>query len=297
MMVGLWYENPMTQCDPNTLHRADYTTRFAPSPTGYLHLGHAKAALFAADYATQGRFLVRIEDIDQGRCRPEFEAAIFEDLSWLGLTWEKPVRRQSEHFAAYAGSIAELKQQGLVYPCFCTRANIQREIAGASHAPHGPDGPLYPGTCRVIAESIAKARIDAGESYALRLRMTEAAAVAGTLTWSDLGSGLQTAQPQIFGDIVIARKDVPTSYHLACTHDDALQGITLVTRGKDLFEATHVHRLLQKLLKLPTPEYHHHDLLLGPDGKKFSKRDQAPTLRTLRDAGHTPEEVRAMANI
>jgi glutamyl-Q tRNA(Asp) synthetase len=295
MIVGLWYENPMTRDALNIPHRTDYITRFAPSPTGYLHLGHAKAALFAAKYAADGRFVVRIEDIDLGRCRPEYETAIIEDLSWLGLTWENPVRRQSEHFAAYAGAIETLKQQGLVYPCFCTRADIQREIASAVDAPHGPDGPLYPGTCHDIPALTAKERIEAGESYALRLRMADAIKVAGPLTWHDLGSGPQTAQPQIFGDIVIARKDVPTSYHLACTHDDALQGITLVTRGKDLFDATHVHRLLQKLLNLPTPQYHHHDLLLGADGKKFSKRDQAPTLRNLRVAGKTPDDVRAMA--
>ncbi len=294
MIVGLWYEAPMTPPDDPAPHRRDHVTRFAPSPTGYLHLGHAKAALFAAKYGAHGRFLVRIEDIDRGRCRPEFEAAIFEDLNWLGLTWSTPIRRQSEHFADYKSAVERLRDQGLVYPCFCTRAEIQREIAAADGAPHGPDGPLYPGTCRTISASEAHDRIAAGESYALRLRMDDATRKAGVLTWTDLGVGPQTAPPQMFGDIVIARKDVPTSYHLACTYDDALQSITLVTRGKDLFEATHVHRLLQKLLGLPTPDYHHHDLLLGPDGRKFSKRDQAPTLRALRDAGRTPDEVRAM---
>ncbi|MBL8644218.1 MAG: tRNA glutamyl-Q(34) synthetase GluQRS [Rhodospirillaceae bacterium] len=271
--------------------RRDYVTRFAPSPTGYLHLGHAKAALFAAKYAAQGRFVVRIEDIDRGRCRPEFEAAIFEDLHWLGLTWDQPVRRQSEHYADYTAAIATLRDQGLVYPCFCTRADIAREIAGANNAPHGPDGLLYPGICRAVSAAEAEERIAAGESYALRLKMKEASAVSGVLTWVDLGEGPQTARPEMFGDVVIARKDVPTSYHLACTYDDALQGMTLVTRGKDLFEATHVHRLLQKLLGLATPEYYHHDLVLGPTGQKFSKRDQAPTLRALRAVGRTPEQV------
>ncbi|MSO96834.1 MAG: tRNA glutamyl-Q(34) synthetase GluQRS [Rhodospirillaceae bacterium] len=270
-------------------------TRFAPSPTGYLHLGTAKAALFAAQHARGGQFLLRIEDIDRGRCRPEFEAAIYEDLTWLGLTWEQPVRRQSEHMADYEGAIGTLKKLGLVCPCFCTRA----DIANASAAPHGliatgPDGPLYPGTCRALSSAAAQKRIDAGESYALRLRMDDAARGAGSLTWRDGVRGKQIVTPEIFGDVVIARKDTPTSYHLACTWDDALQGVTLVTRGEDLFAATHVHRLLQHLLNLPTPAYHHHGLLLGPDGKKFSKRDQAPTLRALREAGRTADEVRAM---
>jgi glutamyl-Q tRNA(Asp) synthetase len=256
-----------------------------------LHLGHAKAALFAAKYAATGTFVLRIEDIDQGRCRPEYETAIYDDLRWLGLTWAEPVRRQSAHFADYAASLEKLKQKGLLYPCFCTRADIQREIAHAANAPHGPDGPHYPGTCRAIPDKEADARIAAGESYALRLRMGKAVNMAGPLAWHDFDAGGQKARPQIFGDVVLARKDVPASYHLACTHDDALQGITLVTRGKDLFEATHVHRLLQKLLDLPTPDYHHHDLLLGPDGKKFSKRDQAPTLKSLRGLGKTPAQI------
>jgi len=277
-------------------------TRFAPSPTGYLHVGHAKAAFFAAKHAGAGRFLLRIEDIDQGRCRTEFEAAIYEDLAWLGLTWEQPVRRQSQHFAAYAGAVDTLKKRGLVYPCFCTRADIQREIANASNAPHfnlqaGPDGMLYPGTCRSVPPEDAAARIAAGAAYALRLKMDISIAQAGPLYWADAERGVQTAMPQIYGDIVIARKDVPTSYHLACTWDDAAQGVTLVTRGEDLFLATHVQRLLQHLLDLPTPQYHHHGLLRGPDGKKFSKRDQAPTLRVLREAGKTPADIRTMTEI
>jgi len=268
----------------------DAVTRFAPSPTGLLHLGHAKAALFAAARAAPGRFLVRIEDIDRGRCRPEFEAAILHDLRWLGLSWPEPVRRQSQHMNDYHAAVVALQRHGLVYPCFCTRADIARAV----DAPHGPDGPLYPGTCRSLSARAAQARIDAGAGYALRLRMDAAAAAAGSLTWTDAAKGEQHATPELFGDVVIARKDVPTSYHLACVWDDAVQGVTLVTRGEDLFPATHVHRLLQALLHLPTPRYHHHALVLGPDGRKFSKRDQAPTLRALRAAGTTPAEVRAM---
>jgi glutamyl-Q tRNA(Asp) synthetase len=272
-------------------------TRFAPSPTGYLHLGHAKAALFAAQAARGGRFLLRLEDIDRTRCRPEFEMAIIEDLAWLGLTWEEPVRRQSEHMNAYAAVLEHLRRRDLVYACFCTRADIQREIANADHAPHGPDGPIYPGTCRHLSHAEVTKRMDAGQSYALRLRMVEALQDAGRLVWRDAAQGEQVATPAIFGDVVLARKDTPTSYHLACTWDDAQQGVTLVTRGEDLFHATHVHRLLQHLLELPVPEYHHHPLLTDVDGKKFSKRDQAPTLRALRTAGRTAAEIISMQDM
>lgn len=275
-------------------------TRFAPSPTGLLHLGHAFSALSAAEAAAAGRFLLRIEDIDRGRCRPEFEAAILEDLAWLGLTWEQPVRRQSEHFDDYAGALDRLRERKLVYPCFCTRADIQREIKGADAAPHlissmGPDGPVYPGTCRHLTDEERAARIAAGTPFAWRLDTAAAMKVAGPLTWHDDHVGEQRATPEIFGDVVLARKDVPTSYHLACTWDDALQGVTLVTRGEDLFAATHIHRLLQALLDLPTPRYRHHRLILDPAGRKFSKRDKAPTLRALRKAGHGAKEVIAMA--
>ena len=271
-------------------------TRFAPSPTGYLHLGTAYAALIAARAGK--RFLLRIEDIDQSRCRPEFEDAGHEDLGWLGLTWEHPVRRQSEHFAEYTAALASLEKQDLLYPCFCTRADIQREIAGAASAPHvGPDGPVYPGTCQHLTSAAQRRRMDAGEAYALRLRMDAAIAGAGALTWHDAARGEQRASPEIFGDVVLARKDTPASYHLACTWDDALQGITLVTRGEDLFAATHVHRLLQALWRLPTPLYHHHGLVLAPDGKKFSKRDQSPTLRALRAEGKTPDDVLRMVGL
>lgn len=270
-------------------------TRFAPSPTGFLHVGHAYAALFAAGAAgPDGAFLVRIEDIDSTRCRPAFEAAIFEDLAWLGLASPHPARRQSEHFADYRGALDRLDAKGLLYPCFCTRADIQREIAAAATAPHGPDGPVYPGTCRRLSRDEQQARKATGTPYALRLRMDLACTSAGPLSWHDGGHGEITAAPEKFGDLVLGRKETPASYHLACTLDDALQGVTLVTRGEDLFEATHVHRLLQALLDLPAPRYRHHRLLADASGRKFSKRDQAPTLRALRESGKTAEDVRAM---
>ncbi len=273
-------------------------TRFAPSPTGFLHLGTARAALIAAKAAgPDGHFLLRIEDIDRGRCRIEFEQAILEDLTWLDLRWETPVRRQSEHFADYAGAIGTLRATGLLYPCFCTRADIQREIAAADGAPHllGPDGPIYPGTCRGLAAAEASARMAAGQPFAWRLDVARAAAAMGQLHWHDADAGTVRATPEIFGDVVIGRKDTPASYHLACTWDDALQGVTLVTRGIELFPSTHIHRLLQALLDLPTPAYAHHPLVIAADGKKLSKRDAALTLRALRESGHTPEQVRAMA--
>lgn len=275
-------------------------TRFAPSPTGHLHLGHAYAALFAAQKAGPGgRFLLRIEDIDTGRARAEFVAAIMEDLGWLGLSWAQPVRRQSEHLAAYAAVIADLDRQELLYPCFCTRADIAREIAAAAAAPHlaasGPEGPVYPGTCRHLSAAERRRRIDSGAPYALRLRMDEATSAIGALTWTDVERGITPATPELFGDIVLARKDTPASYHLACTWDDALQGVTLVTRGEELAPATHIHRLLQALWKVPAPRYHHHRLLLAADGRKLSKRDHALTLRALRAQGKTPEQVKAMA--
>ena len=272
------------------------TTRFAPSPTGHLHLGHAYSALFACAAAgADGKFILRIEDIDRARCRPEFTAAILEDLAWLGLAWDEPVRRQSEHMDDYAAALARLDAMGLIYPCFCTRADIAREIAAAETAPHGPDGPAYPGICRRLPAAEAARRKEAGEPFALRLRADAAARQVGPLVWHDGEAGAQRAQPELFGDVVLARKDTPTSYHLAVTVDDALQGITLVTRGRDLFAATHVHRLLQALLGLTTPDYRHHRLLYGEGGERLAKRDRAATLRSLREAGKSPEEVRAMA--
>lgn len=271
-------------------------TRFAPSPTGLLHLGHAYAALTAAEAAgAGGHFLLRIEDIDQGRAREAFVDAIFADLSWLGLAWETPVRRQSAHFPDYDRALQRLRDARLLYPCFCTRADIRREIGDAVAAPQGPDGPIYPGTCREKSEPERATLIASGAPFAWRLNVAKAMTCTGELAWHDHAAGHVRATPEIFGDVVLGRKDVPTSYHLACTWDDALQGITLVTRGQDLFAATHIHRLLQALLDLPTPRYAHHSLIVSADGRKFSKRDHAPTLRASREAGQTAAEVIAMA--
>ncbi|HXS41569.1 MAG TPA: tRNA glutamyl-Q(34) synthetase GluQRS [Stellaceae bacterium] len=272
-------------------------TRFAPSPTGLLHMGHAYSALFAWRRAREagGRFLLRIEDIDRTRCRPEFTAAILEDLAWLGLDWDGEVRQQAEHFADYEAALDRLDVAGLIYPCFCTRAAIAAEIARAGGAPQGEAGPLYPGTCRSLAMEERLRRIAAGESFALRLDVSRALARTGPLQWDEEEQGIIAAQPELLGDVVLARKDTPTSYHLAVTVDDALQGVTLVTRGADLFAATHLHRLLQALLDLPVPRYRHHALLTDASGKRFAKRDKALTLRALRESGKTPEEVRVMA--
>ena len=269
------------------------TTRFAPSPTGALHLGHAFAALTAwrAATASGGRFLVRIEDIDTTRCRPEFEAAIFEDLKWLGLDWPTPVRRQSEHLDDYAKALDALRSRELLYPCFCTRAEIRAEIARAGAAPHpsieGLD-PAYPGTCRHLPEAERAARIARGDPFGLRLDLAKALKEIGPLTWHDATRGTVVAEPQRFGDVVLARKEMPTSYHLAVTLDDHLQGVTLVTRGEDLFEATHVQRVLQALLGLDVPDYAHHRLITDQDGRRFAKRDKAVTLAALRERGITP---------
>jgi glutamyl-Q tRNA(Asp) synthetase len=277
---------------------ATIVTRFAPSPTGRLHLGHAHAALLAWGAAREagGRFLLRIEDVDPVRCRPEFTEAILEDLAWLGLDWDGPPRIQSAHLPEYRATLDRLAGMGLLYPCFCTRADIAREVAASGHAPHGPDGLLYPGTCRRLAGAERAARIVAGEPYALRLDMAAAMARIGTpLDFEEEGRGRLCCDPARFGDVVLARKDTPASYHLCVTHDDALQGVTLVTRAEDLLPATDLHRLLQALLGWPAPHYRHHGLLLGADGKRLSKRDNAPTLAALRAAGRTPGEVRALA--
>lgn len=265
------------------------TTRFAPSPTGLLHIGHAFSALFAQRAAQGCRFVLRIEDIDQTRCRPEFIEAIYEDLAWLGLEWERPVRVQSEHFDLYMSSLLRLDEMGLTYLCFCTRADIQHALG----APHGPEGPVYPGTCRALSKSEQEDRIASGQAFAVRLRMDDAAQMGGALSWRDHERGGQTARPQDFGDVVLARKETPASYHLCVVVDDAKQGIEIVTRGDDLFRATDVQRLLQSLLGLPEPTYWHHRLILGPDGKKFSKRDAAVTLRSLRESGTSPSELYA----
>jgi glutamyl-Q tRNA(Asp) synthetase len=271
-------------------------TRFAPSPTGYLHLGHAYSALDAWRAAREagGKFLLRIEDIDTTRCKPEFAEAIIDDLAWLGLDWDGAVRKQSEHFADYEASLDRLDVMGVIYPCFCTRAAIAAEIARAGGAPQGEEGPIYPGTCRNLTLEERLTRIAAGTDFALRLDVAKASAIAGPLEWEEEERGIITAEPELLGDVVLARKDTPTSYHLAVTHDDALQGVTLVTRGADLFMATHIHRLLQALLDLPTPQYRHHKLLTDASGKRFAKRDKALTLRALRESGRTPDDIRAM---
>ncbi len=268
-------------------------TRFAPSPTGHLHLGHAHAALFAwrRARAAGGRFLLRLEDIDPTRCRPEFAAAIMEDLAWLGLDWDGPVRVQSAHLPAYRAVLDRLAARGMTYPCFCTRADIARAAA----APHGPDGPVYPGTCRAMDPALARARIAAGEQHAWRLDVARAFAATGPLGFHDEGQGRIACDPLPFGDVVLARKDAPASYHLCVTHDDALQGVTLVTRGIDLLPACHVQRLLQALLGWPEPAYAHHGLLTDAAGRRLAKRDQATTLRALRASGRSPAEVRALA--
>ena len=263
-------------------------TRFAPSPTGYLHIGHAFTAWTAARAGTQ--FLLRLEDLDQGRARDAFIAAIFEDLAWLGLSWDEPVLHQSRRFDAYREALVRL--ESATYPCFCTRKEIAEEIVRAIEAPQGPDGPLYPGTCRHLSEDERTARIEYGSHYALRLDAAKAAARTGALSFEEHGKNI-AADPLIFGDIVLARKDTPASYHLAVVVDDAFQGVTLVTRGIDLLPATHVQRLLQELLGLPAPAYEHHRLILDDAGKKFSKRDRAVTLRDLRGHGVTPEQIRS----
>jgi glutamyl-Q tRNA(Asp) synthetase len=257
-------------------------TRFAPSPTGYLHLGHAFSAFDAWHRARQagGRFLLRLEDIDPGRCRPEYADAIQEDLAWLGLDWDGPVRVQSEHFTEYQSVLDGLAERRLVYPCFCTRA----EIAASAAAPHGPDGtPLYPGTCRELSAAERADRIAAGERFALRLDM--AAAARPGLSYQEVGEGRVACHPGQFGDVVLARKDAPASYHLCVTHDDAVQGVTLVTRGADLKPATDLHRLLQALMDWPAPTYAHHKLITDPTGRRLAKRDKAVTLRSLRAEG------------
>jgi glutamyl-Q tRNA(Asp) synthetase len=283
--------------------------RFAPSPNGYLHLGHALSALLNFDMARAagGKLLLRIEDIDETRCLPEYEQAILDDLAWLGIEWERPVRRQSEHLDDYRGALARLEAQGLIYPGFESRSDIaalvaERERAGAW--PRDPDGaPLYPGNARSVAPSERTRRIEAGERYALRLDMTAAIAGTGAISWVEAGqgpngeAGTVPATPAVWGDVVLARKETPTSYHLSVVVDDALQGVTHVVRGQDLFFATGVHRLLQTLLGLPVPVYHHHRLFMDAGGRKLSKSTQATGLRELRAQGATPADIRRMAGL
>ncbi|MBN8997527.1 MAG: tRNA glutamyl-Q(34) synthetase GluQRS [Rhizobiales bacterium] len=273
--------------------------RFAPSPNGELHLGHAYSALtdFALCRAAGGRFLLRMEDIDPQRCRPEYEAQIYADLAWLGIEWEEPVRRQSDHMADYVRATDRLCERGLVYPSFMSRSEIAARVTATS--PRDPDGaPLYPGNEGEMDEAVA-----AGEPHVLRLRMAEAAAMAGPLSWTETGEGpagehgTVAADPAIWGDFVVARREVPTSYHLAVVVDDALQGVTHVVRGRDLFHATAAHMLLQRLLGLPTPVYHHHRLVTDAAGRKLAKSSRDTSLRSLREAGVTVAEVKRMVGV
>jgi glutamyl-Q tRNA(Asp) synthetase len=275
-----------------------FVTRFAPSPTGYLHRGHAFSALtaFEAARAAQGRFVLRIEDIDHTRCRPEYDAAIQEDLAWLGLEWETPVRRQSQHMADYGAALRDLSERGLTYRCFRTRREIAEAIEAA---PHGPMEVFHGAALPPDEEA---RRVEAGEPYAWRLSLAAAERALGGfagLAFEEEGAGPGgeqghiAANPALGGDVLLTRKDIGVAYHLAVVVDDALQGMTHIIRGQDLFEATHVQRLLQALLGLPTPVYRHHRLLTGPDGKRYAKRDGAQTLRELRASGMTPQQLRA----
>jgi glutamyl-Q tRNA(Asp) synthetase len=278
--------------------------RFAPSPNGYLHLGHALSALlnFEAARASGGRFLLRIEDIDATRCRPEFESAIYEDLAWLGIAWEQPVRRQSMHMSDYGDALRRLEQEGLLYPAFESRAELTRLVAARERRapwPRDPDGaPHYPGEAKRRSAAERRALIDSGAPYALRLDMTAAQARSGPLSWIEEGvgpdgeTGTIGARPEQWDDVILARKETPTSYHLSVVIDDALQGVTHVVRGQDLFWSTSVHRVLQQLLDLPPPTYRHHRLVRDEAGQKLSKSTRATAIRELRAAGVTADDIR-----
>ncbi|MET0546187.1 MAG: tRNA glutamyl-Q(34) synthetase GluQRS [Caulobacterales bacterium] len=282
-----------------------FVTRFAPSPTGYLHLGHAYSAVLAHDAARAagGQFLLRIEDIDETRCRPEFDAAILEDLAWLGLSWDGEVLRQSTRRAVYESYRAQLEADGLLYRCFKTRKEILDDIARAPHgAGEGPDGLIYVGA--TLPPDEEKARLEKGESFAWRLSLQAARQKLGdtfdALRFAETGekyTGMHTARPDLMGDVVLARKDLGVAYHLAAVIDDALQNVTHVIRGEDLFASTHIHVLLQALLGLPTPAYRHHALIVGPDGKRYAKRDQSVTLRALRAESKGPEDIRRLIGL
>lgn len=276
-------------------------TRFAPSPTGFLHIGHAYSAIFSYNEAIRrsGKFILRIEDIDINRCKEIYETAIYNDLSWLGLKWESPVRRQSDYLDDYKSAVSLLLDMGLLYPCFCSRKDIQREAKLSAIAPHGPEGPVYPGTCRDLTEQDRENKIANNIPYAFRLNVEKALKHVGhELYWFDYKMGKQKAVPETLGDIVIARKDIMTSYHLSVTLDDHLQDISIVTRGEDLFYATHIHRLLQELLNLNVPEWHHHKLLLDSEGKRFAKRNQSVTIEQLRvEQKKTPSDIMNMIGL
>lgn len=292
-----------------SVYMAPPVFRFAPSPNGLLHLGHAYSALLNSDRAreTGGRLLLRIEDIDATRCRPDYETAIYEDLGWLGMAWETPVRRQSEHLADYRAALEKLSALGLVYPAFESRAEIARLVAACEAAgpwPRDPDGaPLYPGAANSLPASERSRLIDSGAPYALRLDMAAACRQVSGLSWNELGAGpdgerdMVAARPEAWGDVILARKETPTSYHLSVVVDDALQGVSEVVRGQDLFHATAVHRLLQVLLGLPEPAYRHHALIRDGEGRKLSKSSRSTGLRELRAAGATPANIRQLVGL
>ena len=274
-------------------------TRFAPSPSGRLHLGHAYSALKAWDFASEnsGEFLLRIEDIDTNRCKAEFEEQIKSDLAWLGMQWPEPVRKQSEHLSDFQKISDKLADLGVLYPCFCTRKEIQAEIARAGAAPHGSEGPVYPGICSSLSERERRSMISDGKDFALRLDLKAALDLVGRkLVWQDLERGeikISNRHWAALGDVVLVRKDIGTSYHIAVVTDDALQGVTHIVRGQDLFESTHIHVLLQRLLELPQPVYWHHKLIVDEEGKRLAKRDESETIASLREKGVSPEEIRA----
>ncbi len=274
-------------------------TRFAPSPSGRLHLGHAYSAMQAWDFAQSvgGEFILRIEDIDHNRCKREYEDLLKEDLAWLGLEWQEPTRRQSEHLDDYRAIADRLTEMGVLYPCFCTRKEIQAEIARAGAAPHGSEGPIYPGTCRGLTAAERGEKLEAGKSHALRLDLQKAlGSLAEPPSWRDHDNDSQIIPSQddwaALGDVVLVRKDIHTSYHIAVVADDALQGVTHIVRGLDLYESTHIHALLQALLELPAPSYTHHQLVKDESGQRLAKRDESETLASLRESGVSPEEIR-----
>lgn len=269
------------------------TTRFAPSPTGLLHLGHAYAAIVAHKLAHEanGTFLLRFEDIDHSRVREEFYAAIESDLRWLGLDWTGTPLRQTDRLPAYAAAIEQLKAAQVLYPCFCTRRDIAEESARITKAPHGPEGPLYPGTCRQLSATQRSDLLAIDTAHCWRLHATAASQLTGPLSFSDQLHGTAPVDPSLLGDVILARKDIAISYHLAVVVDDAFQQISLVTRGEDLLPSTHVHRLLQSLLHLPEPSYHHHPLITDAQGQRLAKRDESKTLQSLRASGQTPKDI------
>lgn len=280
--------------DPPGLELSLVTTRFAPSPTGRLHLGHAYAALVAHDLARRdgGRFLLRFEDIDHTRVRPEFYQEIEDDLAWLGIEWDDPPIRQSERLPHYQRALDKLRERGVLYPCFCTRRNINQEVARIANAPHGPEGTLYPGTCRSLSDLECEQRIAAGDSHAWRLDAGRAAEITGALTFDDNRLGTHQVDPALLGDVVLARRDIATSYHLAVVVDDAAQQVTHVTRGEDLLASTHVHRMLQALLDLSEPRYLHHELVCDQSGQRLATRTEALSLAVLRESGLSPAKIR-----